>query len=152
MFKGKKQYSKNNSIVFTGKVPWENVPKYYLMSNVFATASTSETQGLTVIEASAASLAPVVINDESFTSVVIDDLNGKIFNNKKEYIKIIEELMNDKNKLKKLSNQARISSETYSSKYYASRVLDVYNTAIKSSGRKKGILKYFKNKKDKDEK
>lgn len=136
----KKQYSKNKSIVFAGKVPWENIPKYYLLANVFATASTSETQGLTVIEACAASLPPICINDESFTNVVIDDLNGKIFNTKKEYIKIIENLILDKQILKRLSNQARISSETYSSKYYASRVLDVYKKAIENSGRKKGLF------------
>lgn len=136
----KKQYSKNKSIVFAGKVPWENIPKYYLLANVFATASTSETQGLTVIEACAASLPPICINDESFTNVVIDDLNGKIFNTKKEYIKIIENLILDKQTLKRLSNQARISSETYSSKYYASRVLDVYKKAIENSDRKKGLF------------
>lgn len=136
----KKQYSKNKSIVFAGKVPWENIPKYYLLANVFATASTSETQGLTVIEACAASLPPICINDESFTNVVIDDLNGKIFNTKKEYIKIIENLILDKQTLKRLSNQARVSSETYSSKYYASRVLDVYKKAIENSGRKKGLF------------
>lgn len=136
----KKQYSKNKSIVFAGKIPWENIPKYYLLANVFATASTSETQGLTVIEACAASLPPICINDESFTNVVIDDLNGKIFNTKKEYIKIIENLILDKQTLKRLSNQARISSETYSSKYYASRVLDVYKKAIENSDRKKGLF------------
>ena len=136
----KKQYSKNKSIVFAGKVPWENIPKYYLLANVFATATTSETQGLTVIEACAASLPPICINDESFTNVVIDDLNGKIFNTKKEYIKIIENLILDKQTLKRLSNQARISSETYSSKYYASRVLDVYKKAIENSGRKQGLF------------
>lgn len=147
----KKQYSKNPSIIFAGRVPWENIPKYYLMANVFATASTSETQGLTVIEACAASLMPVCINDESFNSVVIDDLNGKIFNNKKEYIKIVEELIEDKSKVDRLSRQARVSSETYSSKYYASRVLDVYNMAIKSSGKKKGFLKRFKEKSELNE-
>ena len=29
---------KNPSIIFAGRVPWENIPKYYLMANVFATA------------------------------------------------------------------------------------------------------------------
>ena len=55
-----KKYVRDNKlekqVIFTGKVPWENIPEYYLISDVFATASTSETQGLTVIEAMAASL------------------------------------------------------------------------------------------------
>ena len=55
-----------DNITFTGKVPWEEVPNYYQLSNVFSTASTSETQGLTVIEAMAGGVAPVCIDDESF--------------------------------------------------------------------------------------
>jgi len=44
--KYKKYTEKNklsNSITFAGKVRWENIPKYYLMSSIFVTASTSET-------------------------------------------------------------------------------------------------------------
>ena len=142
----KKQSIKlDEHVVFTGKIPWDLVPKYYLLSNAFATASTSETQGLTVIEAQASSLVPIVINDESFTSVVIDNLNGLIFRNKKEYIKKVEMLIEDKNMQDRISKQARISSETYSSKYYASRVTDVYKHAIETNGVKKGIINQVKN-------
>lgn len=141
----KKQYSKlGDDVVFTGKVPWESIPKYYLLSSVFATASTSETQGLTVIEASAASIPPICINDESFTSVIIDDLNGKIFKDKKEYIKQIEELIDDTNKLERLSKQARINSETFSSKYFADRVLNVYKLAIENKKKKIGFFSKLK--------
>lgn len=124
-----------NNIIFTGKVPWEEIPNYYQCSNLFATASTTETQGLTVIEAMAGGVPPICIDDESFKNVVIDDLNGKIFKNKKEYKKSVLELYNDKNKLDKLSKQARISAETHSSKYYAESVLNVYKHAI---GTRKG--------------
>ena len=72
---------------FTGKVPWEEVPLYYRIADVFATASTTETQGLTVIEAMAASVAPICIDDESFRNTVIDGLNGRIFKTEDEYIK-----------------------------------------------------------------
>ena len=88
---------------------------------------------------------PIVINDESFTSVVIDNLNGLIFRNKKEYIKKVEMLIEDKNMQDRISKQARISSETYSSKYYASRVTDVYKHAIETNGVKKGIINQVKN-------
>lgn len=145
--KFKKRYEKNKSILFIGKIPWDEVPKYYLLSNVFATASVTETQGLTVIEACAAGIAPICINDESFQSIIINDLNGRLFANKKEYINQIGELINDKEKLSKLCKQARISSETYSSKYYASRVLDVYRTAIKTKNNKKGFFEKLKHSK-----
>ena len=120
------------NIIFTGKVPWNKINTYYLISNCFTTASHTETQGLTVIEAMASSLPVVAIDDESFTDTVINGLNGLIFKNKREYKKCIINLYKDKELLKKLSSQARISAETHSSKYFAEQILDVYKIAIKN--------------------
>lgn len=120
------------NVIFAGKVPWENIPKYYLISDVFVTASKSETQGLTVIEAMAATLPVVCINDESFTSTVIDNLNGKIFSDSKQYVKSIIELYNDPKLLKRLKKGASNTAEMHTVKYFSERVLDVYNIAIKN--------------------
>ena len=120
----------NQNVIFTGKVPWNQISSYYLISDVFVTASHTETQGLTVIEAMAASLPVVAIDDESFTDTVIDGLNGMIFKNRREYRKCIVELFQNKNLILKLSSQARISAETHSSKYFAEQILDVYKIAI----------------------
>ena len=43
------KYKIDNNTIFTGKVPWDDMPKYYQIADVFATASRSETQGLTVV-------------------------------------------------------------------------------------------------------
>lgn len=127
----------NDNVIFTGQVPWADVPLYYNICNVFATASRTETQGLTVIEAMASGRPVVCIDDESFKNVVVEDLDGYIFKNKKDYKRIIENLLEDHDKLISLGNQARISSEVYSSKYFADRVLDVYNSALKKPKKKK---------------
>lgn len=119
-----------NNVIFTGKVPWENIPKYYLMSDVFVTASQSETQGLTVIEAMSASLPVVCIDDESFTNTVIDNLNGLVFKNGKQYVNSICKLYMDRNLLDRLRNGARNTSEMHTVKYFAEKVLDVYKIAI----------------------
>lgn len=119
-----------NNVIFTGKVPWDKISEYYVISDVFTTASHTETQGLTVIEAMAASLPVVVIDDESFTDTVIDNLNGLIFKNKKEYKKCIINLFLDHKLLTRISKQARISAETHSSKYFVEQILDVYQIAI----------------------
>lgn len=136
-----KEYVKKNNIsnnvIFTGKVSWDKVVSYYIISDVFATASTTETQGLTVIEAMAASLPVVCINDESFSTTVINDLNGMIFNNRREYKKAIITLFNDRKLLSNLGRQARIESEMHSSKYFAEKLLDVYNIAIKNKPKHK---------------
>ena len=118
------------NVIFVGKVPWEDIPAYYRVADVFATASKSETQGLTVIEAMAASVAPICIDDESFRNTVIDGLNGRIFETQEEYEKIVLELYKDKKQLDQLQRQARLNAEVHSSKYYAESVLDVYKHVI----------------------
>ena len=125
------------SVIFTGKVPWEDVPLYYNMADIFVTASHTETQGLTVVEAMAASTPVVALNDESFKNTVIDGLTGYLFKNKKEYISKMSELIKDKQKRINMGSQGRINSETYSSKYFAERVLHVYKLALKDRPRKK---------------
>ena len=127
----------DNNVIFTGKVPWNKINEYYVIADVFATASHTETQGLTVIEAMAASLPVVCIDDESFTDAIIHNLNGLIFRHRREYQKHITTLFQDKNLRQKLSSQARISAETHSSKYFAEQILDVYRIAIKTNSNKK---------------
>lgn len=144
-----KKLKLDNNVKFVGKVPWDEIPKYYQIADIFATASRTETQGLTVIEAMASSLPVVAADDDSFKDIIVNDLNGYLFSNKKQYRKIIEKLLDDKNKVSYLSKQARISSESYSSKYFAERVLKVYENAIKESdssnksyfGRIKNVIK-----------
>ena len=131
-----KELGIDKNVIFTGKVPWEQVPLYYHLASIFATASTSETQGLTVIEAMAAGVCPICIDDEAFRNTVIDDLNGCIFFTKEEYIKKVTYLMDNPKKLESLCSQARINAETHSSKFYADQALMVYNIAIKNKNHK----------------
>lgn len=119
------------NIIFTGKAAWGDIPYYYHVSTVFATASKTETQGLTIIEAMASSIVPICMRDEAFISMVTEELNGLFFETEEEYISHIERLYNNKNDLIKIGKQARIQAEHYSSKNYAERVLEVYNRAIK---------------------
>ena len=121
-----------NNCLFIGKTKWEEMPYYYHLADVFVTASLTETQGLTVIEAMASSITPVCINDEAFHSMVTPELNGLFFNTKEELVDCILKLINNKKLLYKLNNQARIASEQYSEKFYSERVLEVYKRAIQT--------------------
>ena len=143
---------KNNmqsNIIMTGKVPYDEMPSYYHLADVFTTASLSETQGLTVIEAMAASLAPVCINDDCFRNVVTNDLDGRIFDDKKGYIDSILDLYDNHQKLEDLSYNARLHSEVHSSKYYAERVVEVYEMTKRDPGTLRKIISRIKYKGDK---
>lgn len=121
----------SDNIIFTGKAAWDDMPYYYHISNVFATASKTETQGLTIIEAMASNVVPVCMKDEAFQSMVTEELNGLFFETKEEYEKNIIRLYENPKELQRFDKQARIQAEHYSSKNYADRVIEVYNRAIK---------------------
>ena len=129
-----RKYNIEKNVIFTGKVPYDETPKYYNMADIFITASHFETQGLTVIEAMAASLPAICIDDESFNNTVVNGLNGYIFKTKEECKKDIEAIIKDKKMKEKLARGARTSAEMHSSKYFAEQVLDVYKKAIESEG------------------
>lgn len=140
MDKFKKRVSRlklNDKVIFAGRVPWDKVPLYYQLADVFATASKTETQGLTVIEAMAASVPVIAYNDEAFASVVKDGINGYLFNNRKEYQKKVISLIEDQTLLKEMKKEARLSAEPHSAKYFADRVLEVYMKALGDRGVKK---------------
>lgn len=126
-----KELKIDKNTIFTGKVAWEEIPIYYHCSNLFATASTTETQGLTVIEAMAAGVTPLCIKDESFLGTVTDELNGRIFTSEKEFCNQVFELYENATLRKKYSMQARVQAEHCSDVSYAERVVEVYKRAIK---------------------
>lgn len=137
----------SDSVIFTGKVPLSDIPIYYQLGNVFVTASKSETQGLTVVEAISSSLPVVAVKDDSFVNSVIEDFNGFVFTDDEKYINSISKLYEDKDLYNRLSNQSRLLSADFSSEYFALKVLKVYETAIENykKGNKKIINKIKNN-------
>lgn len=147
----KKQAKKlkiEENVIFTGKVPWDEIHKYYQIPQIFVTASHTETQGLTLLEAMAASVPVIGLDDEAFRDVVVPDLNGYLFKEKKDYLEYVEKIMKDKKLLERLSRQARINAESHSAKYYGEKVLDVYYTALggkpSDSGEKRTFVSTMK--------
>lgn len=119
-----------DKIIFTGRVLWDDIPKYYAMSNIFVTASTSETQGLTVIEAMGASKPVVAIKDESFELVITDKKDGLFFENEKQYVDLVERLYKEKTFYNEISKEARKTAAEYSPDAYAKNVLKIYEKVV----------------------
>lgn len=64
---------------FTGRMEYSKVPIAYWGCDIFATASLSETQGLTYIEALAAGLCVLTRRDEASEMILKDGENGYFF-------------------------------------------------------------------------
>jgi 1,2-diacylglycerol 3-alpha-glucosyltransferase len=67
------------SVIFTGKVPWDQIGIYYGISDIFISASTTETQGLTYIEAMAAKKVVLARYDTNLDETIVDGVNGRFF-------------------------------------------------------------------------
>lgn len=126
-----------DKVIFTGKIKQEEIQYYYQCADAFVTASNSETQGLTVIEAMASEVVPICINDMAFLEMVP---KKSIFSNQEEYINQLITFANNDKLREEYKVEIRKKAEEYSSKRYAERVLDVYRGVL-TGGIKDNITK-----------
>lgn len=127
-----KDLNVNKNMIFTGLVNYDDISLYYHLFDVMVTFSKSETQGLTVIEALAASKPCICINDASFREMVQNNYNGYLFNTDKEFQNNIYELINNKELYKIMCKNAKNSTYIYSKEVFASNILKIYNAAIQN--------------------
>lgn len=120
----------NKNIIFTGKVKYELMPAYYNLFHVLVSFSTTETQGLTIIEGLAAKKPVLCINDKSFQKMIKNGYNGYLFKDGNEYIKQITELKENHSLYKKISENALLSVQEYSKENFGKKVLEVYKKAL----------------------
>ncbi|MFV0274952.1 MAG: glycosyltransferase [Bacilli bacterium] len=139
-----------NNVVFAGKIFGKELTLTYNAADVFSTASKSETQGLTIIEAMAASIVTTAIDDESFKNYIINEKTGLLYSNKSQYVKCMTKLINDKILCENLIENALIKVQEASSETYATNVLKVYEVATKKDSTvrfKDRIRNFFRRKK-----
>lgn len=120
----------DKNVIFAGRAPWEEIPKYYALCDVFSTSSTSETQGLTVIEAMGAKKPVLAIRDESFEEVMSDEKEGLFFETEKEYVDKLTLLYKDKKLRERLSCEGVKTASKYSPLAYAKNVYKIYEKVI----------------------
>lgn len=120
------ELSLEKNIIFTGMVSPDEVPLYYSLANIFVTASTSETQGLTYIEALASGLPVVCRYDEAVEGLIVNGFNGYMYRNKDEFKKSIKSLLNKNDDAQELRIKAKNSVERFSLNVFASDIERLY--------------------------
>ena len=148
-----KEYVKNDHIeqyvIFTGPQSGNAVPAHYHISDMFISASLSETQGLTYIEAMASNIPVIARYDDQLENVIIDGKNGYFFKEVKELPKIILKAM--KEDLSSLKENALLKAKEYSGETFACKVLDVYHNAILTKKYMYKVVSIFPIKNNKNE-
>lgn len=110
-----------SSIIFTGQVPNEQTAYYYKMSDFFISASTSETQGLTYLEAIAAGTR-VLAADNPYLEDLIDDVEfGRLFKGDDQIAKVTSEALESYTPIDRLKFNDKlyeISAENFAKQVY----------------------------------
>lgn len=98
-----------------GAVDFRDMPKYYLASDLFVFASTTETQGMVLLEAMAGYNPVVAVKSSGIDDVIKNDYNGyKTEEDIEKWSNKIEQLLNNKENYQQSANNARKFAENYS--------------------------------------
>ncbi len=119
------------TVRFAGMVPPEQVPDYYRLGDVFVSASTSETQGLTYVEALAAGVPALCRRDPCLVGVVVDGVNGWQFRDGAEFRTGVARLLKDPGLREEMSKAAaELARREFSIEMFARRTAAVYAQAL----------------------
>ena len=115
-------------IRFAGCQSADVIPDFYYSGDLFVSASLTETQGLTFIEAMASSLPVLARYDSNLDPVIVEGKNGHFFYSKEEYVdKVIELSHKD---LIPYKQHAVKHAQQFDSHTFYEGVMQVYDTSI----------------------
>ena len=128
-----------DSVRFTGMIAPERVAEYYHIGDLFVNASTSETQGLTYIEALSSGLPALCRNDECLSSVILDGYNGWKYKTEEEFVKYLNLYLDDKELEQTMRANARdFAQKTFSASAFAEKVERIYRASMDEYSSEKG--------------
>ncbi len=116
---------------FIGKVPRSHIPYYYASFDGFVSASLSETQGLTYIEALASGLPVFGRRDEVLYDLVEEGKTGYYFDNAEELVEKMDAFFSQERMARQKKRALCVEkSVPYSREMFGSKILAVYEQAI----------------------
>lgn len=118
-------------VVFTGNLPPRDVARCYLAADLFVFASTSETQGMVLIEAMAGGCPVVAVRASGVHDAVRDGYNGlMVAESTGSWAKAVATLLTDRRRLSVLSENSRAFAEAFSEEKIAARVSRLYRRVV----------------------
>lgn len=117
-------------VKFTGMVPPSEVQDYYQLADVFASASISETQGLTYLEAEANGLPLLCRQDSCLSGILLEGENGYSYTEQGDFCEKLSRILNDKLWHQSAGRRSEEISEQYGTAAFASNVAGVYRKVL----------------------
>ncbi|NCB34076.1 MAG: glycosyltransferase [Erysipelotrichia bacterium] len=121
----------NGIVIFAGKRPSEEMPDYYHSADAFVSASLSETQGMTFIEAMASGLPLFARYDRVLDDILIPDSTGWFFEQEDDFAdKLMHFEKIGPNVHQKIKQNCLEQVHPYSSEVFYDRAIQVYKDAL----------------------
>ncbi len=132
-----------NQITLAGMVPYDELPRYLAMCDIFVTASVTEVHPLSVIEAMASGLPVVGIQSVGVGDTIEDGITGYLARNDvASFTAKLTRLCLDKTLRKKMGTTARNSARKYAIERTSAIMLEHYERLITGAQTKKRGLRY----------
>ena len=133
-----KEYGISESVILAGKVEHDLLPPYYAACDAYITASLSDTNSISMLEAMAMKLPVLHIRDELNAGQVVDGVNGYSYNNGAEMYELLKKLRDlPKSKLTEFGESTRASIVHANCENMARDILRIYESVIREHARKK---------------
>ncbi len=129
----------DKNVIFTGKVPWNEVPKYYNIGDVFVNASITETQGLTFIEAMSAEIPVVAKYAPNLSEFIHTNKNGILVKKNSDFKKAIIDVIENENLRKTLIRGGNETAKEYSIEVFGDKLEMLYTEIIRLHKAKKEL-------------
>ncbi len=118
------------SVIFTGMVPPQEVQNYYQLGDVFVSASTSETQGLTYIEAAANGLPLLCRQDDCLADVLQEGENGYEYTSAEEFLNAIDAMMHDEVWRSAAAKRSEEIAASFDKKAFGEAIENIYESVL----------------------
>ena len=117
---------------FVGQVSGLEVPFYYHLADIYTSASITETQGLTFMEAMAAGKIVLARFDSNLTGTIVNGKTGFFFTDDSSFVNQVEKIFNmSKEQKEAIIQEAYRTVDTYSIDKFYENVVRVYKRAIR---------------------
>ncbi len=123
----------SDRVIFTGMVDPSLVQYYYHMGDVFVSASTSETQGLTYIEAAANGLPLVCRRDPCLEGVLTDGQNGFVYDDLEGFKTAVSKLYKDRELRLVFAKNSTQAAGAFDKHHFADSVEQVYEEVCRQA-------------------
>ena len=117
-------------VIFTGMVPPDSVQTYYQLGDVFVSASTSETQGLTYVEAAANGLPLLCRRDPCLDDVIKPGENGFEYETAEEFLEYMDAMMYYPEWRRGASNISREIAHSFDKSSFGDSMEKVYHELL----------------------